>query len=116
ADASALAAASALNSTGAGVTKAVDNALATVNKFEFSQSTVTFTRSDVKFAVNYNDLNGSGGLTEAQATASPTKVRFVKVTVPPKDIGVFFAKFALNVDNIAMTRSAVAGQSESGAA
>jgi len=116
ADASALAAASALNSTGAGITKAVDNALATVNKYEFSQSTVTFSRSDVKFGVNYTDLNGSSGLTEAQATASPSTVRFVKVTVPPKDIGVYFAKFALNVDTVALTRTAVAGQSESGAA
>ncbi len=115
ADASALAAASALDSTSAGVTKAVDNALATVNKFEFSQSTVTFARSDVKFAKNYTDLNGTGGMSEATAKASPSTVRFVKVTVPPKDIGVFFAKFALNADNVAMTRTAVAGQSESGA-
>lgn len=116
ADAAALAGATALNSTGPGITKAVDNALATVNKFEFAQTTVTFARSDVKFGVNYGDLNGSGGMSEATATASPSTVRFVKVTVPPKDIGVYFAKFALNTDTVALTRTSVAGQSESGAA
>lgn len=116
ADAAALAGATALNSSGPGITKAVDNALATVNKFEFAQTTVTFARSDVKFGVNYSDLNGSGGLSEATATASPSTVRFVKVTVPPKDIGVYFAKFALNTNTVALTRTSVAGQSESGAA
>jgi Flp pilus assembly protein TadG len=115
ADAAALAGASALNSTANGITKATDNAVAALNKFEFNKVTVTFSRNDVKFGVNLADLNGTGGMTEAQAKATPTKVRFVKVSVPPKDVGVYFAKFALNTDTVNMTRNAVAGQSESGA-
>ena len=115
ADAAALAGASALNSTAAGVTKAVDNAVTSMNKYEFGQASVSVGRDNVRFGVNYADLNGGSGLTEAQAAASPSNVRFVKVTLPPKDVGVFFAKFALNVDTVALTRTAVAGQSESGA-
>lgn len=115
ADAAALAGASALNSTSAGITRAADNAVLSMNKFEFDQVTVTIGRDNVRFGVNLTDLNGSGGLTEAQATASPTSVRFVKVTLPPKSVGVYFAKFALNVDTVNLTRTAVAGQSEAGA-
>jgi Flp pilus assembly protein TadG len=115
ADAAALAGAAALDSTAAGITKATDNAVTAMNKFEFSKVAVSFSRSDVKFGVNINDLNSTGGMTEAQAKASPTKVRFVKVTVPPKDVGVYFAKLALNADKVSLTRRAVAGQSESGA-
>ena len=51
-DAAALAGAGALDSTAAGVTKATDNAVAVMNRFEFSQVTVSFSRSDVKFANN----------------------------------------------------------------
>lgn len=115
ADAAALAGASALDSTAAGIVKATDNAVAALNKFEFSKVTVSFNRSDVRFGVNLNDLSATGGMTETEAKANPTKVRFVKVTVPPKDVGVFFAKIALNVDSVGLTRFAVAGQSETGA-
>jgi Flp pilus assembly protein TadG len=115
ADAAALAGASALNSTTAGIVQATDNAVQSMNKFEFDQVTVTIARSNVRFGVNLNDLNNSGGLTEDQAKASPTTVRFVKVTVPPKSVNVFLAKVALNTDTVNLTRTAVAGQSEAGA-
>jgi Flp pilus assembly protein TadG len=115
ADAAALAGAAALNSTSAGITQATDNAVTSMNKFEFDQVTVTIGRSNVRFGVNLADLNGSGGLTEAQATASPTTVRFVKVTLPPKSVNVYLAKVALNTDTVNLTRTAVAGQSEAGA-
>lgn len=116
ADAAALAGASALNSTTAGVVQAVDNAVTSMNKFEFDHVSVTINRENVRFGVNLSDLNGSSGLTETQAKASPSSVRFVKVTLPPKSVNVFLAKFALNTDTVNLTRTAVAGQSEAGAA
>ncbi len=116
ADAAALAAATSLDSTTGGIKKATDNAVAAMNKFEFDKVSVSIARSNVQFAANISQFDNNTAMTEATAAASPGTVRFVKVTVPPKDVGVFFAKFALNVDNVALTRSAVAGQSESGAA
>lgn len=115
ADAAAMAAASALDSTTGGITKATDNAVAAMNKFEFDKVSVTIARSNVLFAKNISQFDNNTAWTEATAAASPDTVRFVKVTVPPKDVGVYMAKFALNVDTVALTRSAVAGQSESGA-
>lgn len=115
ADAAALAGASALNSTTGGITKATDNAVAAMNKFEFDKVSVSIARTNVVFAKNISQFDNNTALTETQAAANPGGVRFVKVTVPPKDVGVFFAKFALNVDTVGLTRSAVAGQSESGA-
>lgn len=114
ADAAALAAASSLDSTSAGIKKATDNAVAAMNKFEFDKVSVTIARSNVLFAKNISQFDNNTAWTEATATASPSTVRFVKVTVPPNDVGVYFAKFALNVDTVALTRSSVAGQSESG--
>jgi Flp pilus assembly protein TadG len=119
ADASALAAATALNSTKCGVTRATDLAVATTNKYNFNSASAAIERTDVKFGVNLSDLDGTGGLTETQAlTANPVvydKLRFVKVTVPPKNVGIFFASAALNATSVSLTRSAVAGQSRSGA-
>jgi Flp pilus assembly protein TadG len=115
ADAAALAGASALNSTAAGIKQATDNAVTAMNKYEFDKVSVTIQRSSVRFGVNLNDLNGTSGLTEDQATANPSKVRFCKVTLPSKSVNVFLAKVALSSDTVNLTRTAVAGQSEAGA-
>lgn len=115
ADAAALAAASSLDSTTEGITKATDNAVAAMNKFEFDKVSVTIARTNVLFAKNISQFDNNTAWSEATAATNASTVRFVKVTVPPKDVGVYFAKFALNVDTVALTRTSVAGQSESGA-
>src|SRR5919205_4483110 len=51
ADAAALAAVSALNTSPLGITKAVDRAVAAMNKYDFNKTGVTFSRSNVMFAV-----------------------------------------------------------------
>jgi uncharacterized membrane protein len=52
ADAAALAAASALNASANGITKAVDRAAASMNKYDFNHTNVTFPRANVLFATN----------------------------------------------------------------
>lgn len=90
ADAAALAAASQLNSTSGGIKCAVTEATKTLNKYDF-KTNVTITSADVTFATN---LNGSY-MDVASAIASPTNIRFVKVAIPPKPVGVTFAALAI---------------------
>ena len=87
ADASALAAVSALNTSATGITKAADRAVASMNNYDFNKTSVTFPRSNVLFAVN---LDGPY-MSEAAAAAAPTNIRFVKVTTPDSPVGVSFA-------------------------
>src|SRR5215475_6570378 len=112
ADAAALAGASALNAGSTGITKAVDRAVAAMNKYEFNGTGVTINREDVHFAVNLSEFDGGGaGQSEAAAAATPGNIRFVQVTVPPKSVSIFFATVALAGNTIDLTRRAVAGQS-----
>lgn len=112
ADAAALSAASALNSSAHGIEVATDRAVTAMNNYEFNGTSATITRSDVRFAVNLSAFDGGGtGLSEADAIASPTNIRFVQVTVPPKTISIFFAGMAMGGNTIGMSRKAVAGQS-----
>jgi Flp pilus assembly protein TadG len=90
ADAAALAAASQLNSTSGGIKCAINEATKALNKYDF-KTNVTITSADITFATN---LNGSY-IDSAAATASPTNIRFVKVSIPPKPVGVTFAAIAL---------------------
>ena len=90
ADAAALAAASQLNSTSGGIKCAINEATKALNKYDF-KTNVTITSADITFATN---LNGSY-IDSASAIASPTNIRFVKVAIPPKPVGVTFAAIAL---------------------
>lgn len=90
ADAAALAAASQLNSTSGGIKCAVTEATKALNKYDFSTN-VAINSADITFA---NNLNGTY-VDSASAIASPTSVRFVKVSIPPKPVGVTFAAIAL---------------------
>lgn len=90
ADAAALAAASQLNSTSGGIKCAITEATKALNKYDFSTN-VNITSADITFAQN---LNGTY-LTGAAAIASPTAIRFVKVSIPGKPVGVTFASLAL---------------------
>lgn len=90
ADAAALAAASQLNSTSGGIKCAITEATKALNKYDF-KTTVAITSADITFAQN---LNGTY-ITSTAAIASPTAIRFVKVSIPGKPVGVSFASLAL---------------------
>lgn len=90
ADAAALAAASQLNSTSGGIKCAVAEATKALNKYDFTTD-ITISSADITFATN---LNGTY-IDAASAVASPTNIRFVKVAIPPKPVGVTFAAIAL---------------------
>ncbi len=105
ADASAIAGASVLNGDEAGITLAVNTAIATQNKFEFAKDLATFTRADVTFAKNV----GGTYYSEASARGIAGQIRFVKVSIPNKSIGVPFAQVALGQDTVAISRTSVAG-------
>src|SRR5688500_10192984 len=83
----ALAGVSALNGGAPGITEATNRAVASMNKYDFNKTGVTFPRANVLFAVN---LNGPY-MSEGGAAASPTNIRFVKVTTPASPVGVSFA-------------------------
>lgn len=103
ADAAALAGASALNSKPAGITEAVDRAVAAMNKYDFNHTGVGIQRTDVTFGVN---LEGDY-VSESTAWGSPANIRFVKVKTPQSAIGVSFARMVLgNSKNIAAEATA----------
>lgn len=91
ADAAALAATSQLSSTQGGIKQAVAEATKTLNKYNFGGS-VTISGSDVTFS---NNLNGTY-MSQAAAEASPAGIRFVKVTLSPKPVGITFAALAIS--------------------
>ena len=119
ADAAALAGVSALNNTATGITEATNRAVAVMNKYEFNGPDVTISRSDVRFAVNLSDFDGDGaGMSEETAMANSQNIRFVKVTVPPRSVGILFAGLAWASPSnptaglsLNLSRSAIAGQS-----
>jgi Flp pilus assembly protein TadG len=90
ADAAALAAASQINSTSGGIKLAVTEGTKALNTYDF-KTNVNITSADITFATN---LNGSY-VDKDTAIANPTSVRFVKVTIPPKPVGVSFASMVL---------------------
>ncbi|MCA1817072.1 MAG: pilus assembly protein TadG-related protein [Acidobacteria bacterium] len=108
ADAAALAGASALDSDDGGITKAVNQAVEQLNKYEFNKSNVTITRASVTFARN---LNGTY-VDENSAKADARNIRFVKVSVPAVAVNTTFAAPVLGASrNIAA--DATAGMSVS---
>ncbi|MBV9924953.1 MAG: hypothetical protein JOZ96_08070 [Acidobacteria bacterium] len=107
ADASALAGASALDSSAAGITRAADRAVEVMNSYEFNQTGVTITRDKVKFAANF----GGPYVDEASARAAAANVRFVSVEIPPKAVGVVFSASTIGKSSVDMSRDAIAGMS-----
>lgn len=106
ADAAALAAASALNSSPGGITNARDRALVEMNKYNFNNGTVTLAETNIKYSVN---LNGTY-VDYATAYASPANIRFVEVTTPQMAIPVSFAAMVLGTSKN-MSATATAGLS-----
>lgn len=103
ADAAALAAVSALNTSPQGITKAADRAVAAMNNYDFNKTSVSFPRANVLFAVN---LDGPY-LSEASAQGQAAKIRFVQVTTQDSPVGVSFAASVLgNSRNLSATATA----------
>ncbi len=90
ADAAALAAVSALDTSPDGIHKAVDRAVASMNKYDFRTTPVSFPRANVLFAKNLND-DPYMSEASAAATAVAPDIRFVKVTTDPSAVPVSFA-------------------------
>jgi Flp pilus assembly protein TadG len=105
-DAAALAGASALNSSAAGIDEATDRAVQAMNKSDFNNTSLSFQRSNVLFAIN---LDGPY-ISEASAKATPTNIRFVQVTTPPSAVKVAFASIVLG-SSLDLTATATAGMS-----
>jgi len=107
ADASALAGASALNSSAAGIAEAAERATASMNSYEFNNKDAEITPDHVKFAVNFEGPY----VDQAAAVAQAAQIRFVKVDVPSKSVGVVFSAQAVGSDTVNLTQQAIAGMS-----
>jgi hypothetical protein len=107
ADASALAGASALNSTAAGINEAAERATAAMNGYEFNNEEAVITADHVKFAVNFEGPY----VDQASAAGQAAQIRFVKVDVPSKSVGVVFSAHAIGSDTVNLTQQAIAGMS-----
>lgn len=106
ADAAALAAVSALNTSALGITKATDRAVAAMNNYDFNKTGVAFPRGNVLFAKN---LDGPY-ISEASAQGQAASIRFVQVTTPSSAVGVSFASSVLGKTKN-LTATATAGLS-----
>jgi Flp pilus assembly protein TadG len=104
ADAAALAGVSGLNGDAPGITEATNRAVKAMNTYEFNKTGVSFPRANVEFAVN---LDGPY-VSEGSAAASPTNIRFVRVTTPTSAVGMSFAAFVLG-KNRDLSATATAG-------
>lgn len=91
ADAAALAGASQINSTAGGIKLAVVEATKALNQYDINKNGVGITSADVTFS---NNLNGTY-VDSASAIANASSMRFVKVTIPPRPVGVSFSAIAL---------------------
>jgi len=107
ADAAALAGVSGLDTSPNGIHKAVDRAVASMNKYDFRNTNVNFPRANVVFAKNLND---DPYMSEASAAVAITAkdIRFVKVTTDPSAVTVSFAVSVLGTSKN-LTASATAG-------
>jgi hypothetical protein len=118
-DAASLAGVFELNGESAGITAAVDSAIDVLddNKYHFQHKSINMgadPRQYVRFGVNLSDVNctpdtADCGMTEAQASAAPANIRFVRVRIPPQFVAVSFARIMMG--NQAIGAKAVAGQS-----
>ena len=128
ADASALAGASALNNTAAGITLAQTKAVAAMNNYEFNHNSIGFTSPNLYFASNFNSLdsflytNSTCAAISALTTPAnveragenklaPNQVAFVGVCMPaPATTPIFFSITAITTPVLLRGR-AIAGNS-----
>jgi Flp pilus assembly protein TadG len=119
ADAAALAGASALTlPNGTKIATAVDRAVSLMNqnKYNFNRKnyvdvmTLVDQRALVRFAVNLSDFDSGNGLSEAEASAAPDDIRFVRVNTPTVPVNIFFSIPLLGLTRL-MDARAVSGLS-----
>jgi hypothetical protein len=79
----------------------------TMNGYEFNNEGVTINPGNVTFAVNF----GGPYMDAETAKTKAGDIRFVHVSIPPKEIGVFFATPVLNSDTVNLSQEAIAGMS-----
>lgn len=112
ADAAALAGASGLDTSPAGIGRATNRAKAEMNKYEFDNTSIGLTAVNVRFGKNLSDFANGTDLDSvaAASTANAPAVRFVKVTTPDKPINIAFVSMVLG-STVDLKAEAVAGMS-----
>ena len=126
ADAAALAGCTPLDEPDAAkIEEAVDRAIKVLNSNKYNFNNKEFVpggvdvddladlRQYVRFAVNLADFDTGDGLSEADAAATPTNIRFVRVITPSVPVSVFFSVPILGAFRN-MNATAVAGFSVPG--
>src|SRR5688572_26873475 len=105
ADAAALAGITPLDEPdSAKIEEAVDRAVVVLNQNKYNFNNRQFVdgenltaddlsslRQQVRFAVNLSDFDTGDGLSEADASANPTNIRFVRVVTPDVPVSIFFS-------------------------
>ena len=105
ADAAALAGCTPLDEPDADkIEEAVDRAIVVLNENKYNFNNRQFVAGDdltvddlsslrqyVRFAVNLSDFDAGDGLSEAQAAADPSQIRFVRVITPSVPVSIFFS-------------------------
>src|ERR1051325_5766569 len=109
ADASALAAASAINSKPSGILEGSRRAVQAMNKYEFNKDAVQFSIDDVLWAANIDGPYITTAAASADDTIAGT-IGFVKVTSKDSPVGISFASSVLG-NNKNMSATATAGLS-----
>lgn len=93
ADASALAAASAINSKPSGIIEGTNRAIRAMNSYEFNNTNIVFTAANVTWSKNLE--GGYMSVADAATPAQAPDIRFAKITTPDSPVGVSFAATVL---------------------
>lgn len=112
ADAAALAGASGLDYSPAGIGRATNRAKAEMNKYDFDNTDIGLTAINVRFGRNLSDFaNGTDmdSVSAAGVTVAPT-IRFVKVITPDSPINIAFVSMVLG-SSVDLKAEAIAGVS-----
>jgi Flp pilus assembly protein TadG len=108
ADASALAAASAINSKPSGIIEGTNRAVQAMNSYEFNNTNIVFSASNVTWSKNLE--SGYMSVADASSPTQAPNIRFVKITTPESPVGVSFAASVLGSSRN-LSASATAGLS-----
>jgi Flp pilus assembly protein TadG len=108
ADASALAAASAINSKPSGIIEGTNRAVKAMNSYEFNNTNIVFSAANVTWSKNLE--SGYMSVADASSPAQAADIRFVKITTPDSPVGVSFAATVLGGSKN-LSASATAGLS-----
>ena len=110
ADAAALAGASGLNFEETGIAKATARATEAMNSYQFSNTNVVFTPSNVRFGRNLSDFSNGTDMDQTGAAAVAAEVKFVKVTTPQSPVNIAFVSMVVG-SSVNIWADAVAGVS-----